>query len=145
MKRTAAILAFALLLCGCREDNVSEEFRLSDEDYAAFADSIGASGFEAGKPAKELLKVLRDVIRREGYLEATRAELDALEAKLTYDVRADLMRFRKEVEPYLYDEIVHRYYYQKGGVQQQLLDDPCIERALQVLSDKDKYKKILGK
>ena len=121
------------------------EFRLSDEDYAAFADSIGASGFEAGKPAKELLKVLRDVIRREGYLEATRAELDALEAKLTYDVRADLMRFRKEVEPYLYDEIVHRYYYQKGGVQQQLLDDPCIERALQVLSDKDKYKKILGK
>lgn len=31
MKRTAAILAFALLLCGCREDNVSEEFRLSDE------------------------------------------------------------------------------------------------------------------
>ncbi len=121
------------------------EFRISDEDYAAFADSIGASGFEAGKPAKELLKVLRDVIRREGYLEATRAELDALEAKLTYDVRADLMRFRKEVEPYLYDEIVHRYYYQKGGVQQQLLDDPCIERALQVLSDKDKYKKILGK
>ena len=121
------------------------EFRLSDEDYAAFADSIGASGFEAGKPAKELLKVLRDVIRREGYQEATRAELDALEAKLTYDVRADLMRFRKEVEPYLYDEIVHRYYYQKGGVQQQLLDDPCIERALQVLSDKDKYKKILGK
>ncbi len=121
------------------------EFRLSDEDYAAFADSIGASGFEAGKPAKELLKVLRDVIRREGYLEATRAELDALEAKLTYDVRADLMRFRKEVEPYLYDEIVHRYYYQKGGVQQQLLDDPCIERALQVLSDKDEYKKILGK
>lgn len=121
------------------------EFRLSDEDYAAFADSIGASSFEAGKPAKELLKVLRDVIRREGYLEATRAELDALEAKLTYDVRADLMRFRKEVEPYLYDEIVHRYYYQKGGVQQQLLDDPCIERALQVLSDKDEYKKILGK
>ena len=121
------------------------EFRLSDEDYAAFADSIGASGFEAGKPAKELLKVLRDVIRREGYLEATRAELDALEAKLTYDVRADLMRFRKEVEPYLYDEIVHRYYYQKGGAQQQLLDDPCIERALQVLSDKDEYKKILGK
>ena len=121
------------------------EFRLSDEDYAAFADSIGASGFEAGKPAQEMLKGLRDVIRREGYLEATRAELDALEAKLTYDVRADLMRFRKEVEPYLYDEIVHRYYYQKGGVQQQLLDDPCIERALQVLSDKDKYKKILGK
>ena len=118
---------------------------LSDEDYAAFADSIAASGFEAGKPAKELLKVLRDVIRREGYQEAAQAELDALESKLTYDVRSDLLRFRKEVEPYLLDEIAHRYYYQKGGVQQQLVDDPCIERALQVLSDENEYKKILGK
>ena len=86
--------------------------------------------------------MLRDVIKREGYQEATQAELDALENKLTYDVSADLLRFRKEVEPYLCDEIVHRYYYQKGGVQQQLIDDPCIERALQVL-DSDEYKKVL--
>ena len=118
---------------------------MSDEDYTAFADSIGASGFEAGKPAKELLKVLRDVIKREGYQEATKDELDALEAKLTYDVKADLLRFRKQVEPYLCDEIVHRYYYQKGGAQQQLIGDPCIERALQVLSNENEYNNILGK
>ena len=121
------------------------EFKLSDEDYATFADSIQASGFEAGKPAKEVLKVLRDVIKREGYQEATQAELDALEAKLTYDVKADLLRFRKDVEPFLCDEIVHRYYYQKGGAQQQLIGDPCIERALQVLSNLSEYNKVLGK
>ena len=120
------------------------EFKLSDEDYSAFADSISNSGFEAGKPAKDVLKVLRDVIKREGYQEATQAELDALEAKLTYDVKADLMRFRKEVEPYICDEIAHRYYFQKGGAQQQLIGDPCIERALQVLSS-DEYNKVLGK
>ncbi|MEE1309016.1 MAG: S41 family peptidase [Bacteroidaceae bacterium] len=119
------------------------EFRFSDEDYAAFADSIQSSGFEAGKPAKQVLQVLRDVIKREGYQEATSAELAALEAKLTYDIRADLMRFRKEVEPFLYDELAHRYYFQKGGVQQQLIGDPCVERALQVLSSADEYKKIL--
>lgn len=118
------------------------EFRLSDEDYTAFVDSIQQGGFEAGKPAKELLKVLRDVIKREGYQEATKSELDALEAKLTYDVRSDLLRFRKEVEPYLLDEIVHRYYYQKGGVQQQLIDDPCIERALQVFNSEE-YESLL--
>ncbi len=121
------------------------EFRLSDDDYTAFADSIQASGFEAGKPAKELLKVLRDVIKREGYQEATKTELDALESKLTYDVRADLLRFRKEVEPFLCDEIVHRYYYQKGSVQQQFIDDPCIKKALELLSSENEYKKILGK
>lgn len=119
------------------------EFRFSDEDYAAFVDSIQSSGFEAGKPAKQVLQVLRDVIKREGYQEATSAELDALEAKLAYDIRADLMRFRKEIEPFLCDELAHRYYFQKGGVQQQLVGDPCVERALQVLSSADEYKKIL--
>lgn len=119
------------------------EFRFSDEDYAAFVDSIQGSGFEAGKPAKQVLQVLRDVIKREGYQEATSAELDALEAKLAYDIRADLMRFRKEIEPFLCDELAHRYYFQKGGVQQQLVGDPCVERALQVLSSPDEYKKIL--
>ena len=86
--------------------------------------------------------MLRDVIKREGYQEATKDELAALEAKLTYDVKADLLRFRKEVEPYLCDEIVHRYYFQKGGAKQQLVGDPCIERALQVL-DSDEYNKVL--
>ncbi len=119
------------------------EFRFSDEDYAAFVDSIQSSGFEAGKPAKQVLQVLRDVIKREGYQEATSAELDALEAKLAYDIRADLMRFRKEIEPFLCDELAHRYYFQKGGVQQQLVGDPCVELALQVLSSPDEYKKIL--
>ena len=121
------------------------EFRLSDEDYAAFADSIQASGFEAGKPCREVLGVLRDVVRREGYQEAVQAELNALEEKLKSDIRADLMRFRREVEPYIMDELAHRYYYQRGGVQQQLIDDPCIERALQVLSNESEYNNILGK
>ena len=121
------------------------QFRLSDEDYAAFADSIQASGFEAGKPCREVLGVLRDVVRREGYQEAVQAELNALEEKLKSDIRADLMRFRREVEPYIMDELAHRYYYQRGGVQQQLIDDPCIERALQVLSNESEYNNILGK
>lgn len=120
------------------------EFRLTDAEYAAFADSIQASGFVAGKPGKEVLKVLHDVIKREGYLEVAQAELDALEAKLAVDVRADLLRFRKHVEPYLLDEIVHRYYYQRGGVRQQLIGDPCIERALEVLGGSE-YKEILRK
>ena len=121
------------------------QFRLSDEDYAAFADSIQASGFEAGKPCREVLGVLRDVVRREGYQEAVQAELNALEEKLKSDIRADLMRFRREVEPYIMDELAHRYYYQRGGVQQQLIDDPCIERALQVLSNESEYNNRLEK
>ena len=121
------------------------QFKLTDGQYAAFADSMQASGFETGKPVKEVLRVLRDVIRREGYQEATQSELEALEKKLTYDVRDDLLRFRRDVEPYICDEIVGRYYYQRGAAQQQIQADPCVEKALQVLSDEVEYNKILGR
>ena len=65
-------------------------------------------------------------------------------SKLTYDVRADVLRFRKDLEPYLCDEIVRRYYYQKGGVQQQLIGDPCIDKALEILSSENEYNKVLN-
>ena len=120
------------------------EFTLSDADYNEFVDSVAASSFEAGKPAKEVLKVLRDVVKREGYQEATQADIDALDAKLTVNVRADLLRFRDKVMPYLLDELVHRYYYQRGGAKQQLIGDPCIKRALEVLNSNE-YKEILRK
>ena len=120
------------------------QIQLSDEDYQAFVDSMAEGGFEAQQPAQSLLSLLRDVVRREGYLEVAQDELDALEQKLKVDVRADLLRFRKDVEPYLLDELACRYYFRRGCIQQQLIGDPCVERALQVLSNGE-YKKILKK
>lgn len=121
-----------------------EEFTLSDAEYGEFVDSIAASGFVAGKPAKDMLKVFRDIVTREGYLDAVSAELDAMEQKLAGDVRTDLLRFRNTVQNYLLDELVSRYYYQKGRAQRLIINDHCVERALKVLHSEE-YDKILGR
>ena len=89
-----------------------------------------------------MLKVLRDVAKREGYLEQAEQEFEALQAKFSPNLSTDLLRFRKEIETYIADELAHRYYFERGGIKQQLSDDPCIERALQVLSG-DEYKNVL--
>jgi len=121
------------------------EFQLTDEDYTSFVNFIKESGFTYNRRSDEVLKLLRNVARREGYLEEAKTELDQLEARFRNDLPTDLLRFRKEIEPYICDEIVRRYYYQRGGAKQQLQDDPCMEKALELLSDPQRYKAILGK
>lgn len=119
------------------------EIELSEEEYAQFVEFVKKEGFTYNRRSDEVLDLLKDVAKREGYLEAAQAEFKALEAKFSNDLATDLMRFRKEIEPYVCDEIVHRYYHQKGFVKQQLRGDSCVEKALQILSDPEAYKKIL--
>ncbi len=121
------------------------EVKLTDEEYNQFVQFITESGFTYNRRTEEVLKLLSDVAKREGYLEQAQQELDALKAKLSPNLSTDLMRFRKDIETYMVDELVHRYYYQWGGAKQQLKDDPCIERVRTLFSNMDEYNKILGK
>lgn len=120
------------------------ELELTEKEYGQFVDFVKASGFTYNRRSDEVLKLLKDVAKREGYFETAKNEFDALAAKFSNDLGADLMRFRKEIEPYVCGEIIHRYYYQKGAVKQQLRDDPCVEKALLLLSDRKAYGSILS-
>jgi carboxyl-terminal processing protease len=121
------------------------EIKLSDEEYNQFVQYITNAGFKYNRRSEELLKVLRDVAKREGYLEQAEQEFEALKAKFSPNLSTDLLRFRKEIETYIADELAHRYYFDKGGIRQQLSDDPCLERAKALFSNNEEFNKILGK
>lgn len=121
------------------------EFRLTDEDYSEFVDYIKNSGFKYNRRSEEVLDLLTTIAKREGYYEGAQAEFEALKSKFSPDLASDLTRFRKDIESYICDEIVRRYYYQWGGVRQQLADDPCVTKAMELLSNRTEYNKILGK
>ena len=119
------------------------EFAMSDADYAQFVDYICQSGFTYNRRSDEVLRMLKNVARREGYYETAQAEFAALEARFANDLGTDLQRFRHEIEPYLCDEIVHRYYYEAGGVKQQLVGDSSMKQALELLQTPERYAAIL--
>ena len=58
-------------------------------------------------------------------------------------MEADLKKFRKEVGSVLADEIVTRYYYQKGAVIASFRDDTDIAKAKSVLANIAEYRTIL--
>ena len=90
------------------------------------------------------MKGLIETAKKERSYEDTKAEFQALEKKLTINVEADLKKFRKEVCSVLSDEIVTRYYYQKGAVIASFREDTDLDNAKLVLAKNKEYKEILN-
>ena len=89
------------------------------------------------------MKVLREAARLEGCYEGAEAAFDSLEARLRPDLEGELLRQRDLIRPYVEDEIVSRYYYQRGRTQHLLRNDKVFDQAVELLRDEERYRKIL--
>lgn len=121
-----------------------KNFVLTNEDYAEFKEMVKKRGFTYDRQSEAVLDRLKEIAEFEGYLENASAEFDALEKKLTHNLDLELDRFEKQIKMALIEEIVKRYYYEKGAVQYALKDSPELEKALEVLADSNQYKRILS-
>ena len=68
----------------------------------------------------------------------------ALETKLTHNLDHELDRFSKEIKDAIAQEILKRYYFQRGAILQRLKDDPDLKKAIETLNNQSEYSKILS-
>lgn len=121
-------------------------FRITDEIFNDFKKSIDPEKFKYDKPGEEVVKKIRETLEIEGYLNPeVEASIDSLSTLLTHDLDHDLNLHRSEIEDYLSSEIVQRYYYDKGAVENGLRTDKGFLEAARILSDAEGMKKILRK
>ena len=121
-----------------------EEFTVSDEDFEALKQYAKSKNFTYDRQSEKVLKNLKEVAKFEGYLEEDSTAFKELEAKLTPNLERDFDRFKDEVKRVMAAEIVKRYYYQRGELQESLKDDLVLEKALEVLGDPDLYRRTLS-
>lgn len=122
-----------------------EEFTVSDEDFEAFKAYAKEKQFTYDRQSEKALQKLKEIATFEGYLADDSTTFKALEARFTPNLEQDFDRFKKEVKKAMATEIVKRYYYQRGELQESLKDDAVLEKALQVLADPELMKKTLSK
>ena len=121
-----------------------EEFEITDSIYADFKKFIDPDKFKYDKVCEVGLSELKKVATSEGYMnDSVQAQFDALEKMLRHDLDKDLDTHRKDISKYLSEEIVLRYYYQKGRIIESLRTDIVVDSAANVLLDEAKYKSIL--
>ena len=120
-----------------------EEFTVSDEDFEALKQYAKSKNFTYDRQSEKVMKNLKEWLSLR-YLEEDSTAFKELEAKLTPNLERDFDRFKDEVKRVMAAEIVKRYYYQRGELQESLKDDLVLEKALEVLGDPDLYRRTLS-
>lgn len=129
-----------------KHDTIAQpaEFYLSDAEYEDFKNFVVSRDFKYDKMSSRQLKNLREMMTFEGYMDSTTiAMLDTLEKTLQHNVKKDLDTFSKEIKSSLTQEIVKRYYLQRGSIIVGLRNEPVTLSAIGILQSPQRYSEIL--
>ena len=121
-----------------------EEFAVSDSLFLAFKEAVKSSDFTYDRQSEKALAALKEVAEFEGYTADAAAEFAALEKKLSHDIDRDFDIFKNDICELLADELVTRYYYQRGAIIQAIKSDSTLLRARTLLVDDESYKQLLA-
>ncbi|MCC7031177.1 MAG: hypothetical protein IT257_12795 [Chitinophagaceae bacterium] len=92
---------------------------------------------------EESLTAFKETAIKENYFDGVKSDFELLQKTLNHDKKQDLIKNKKEIMQLLQGEIVTRYYYQRGRLQNQLKEDDEVIEAINVLSEQNKYEGIL--
>ena len=65
-------------------------------------------------------------------------------AKVTPSKERDLEKFKSEIKELLENEIVSRYYFQRGRAEHAFREDKFVSESIDILQNKTRYNTILG-
>ncbi len=117
------------------------EFHFTDWDD--FQGYLQKNGFQYESDAEQALAKLRTAATEEGL--NIGGELDKLAGTIDSKQVSELNSNKKELIDLIEKEIAGRYYYQRGMVQMGLRNDREVKEAIAVLTDGERYRKLLQK
>jgi len=123
---------------------VPEDFSITPDVYNDFIQFVKKQDFKYESKTEEEFDKLIEVAKREKYYDISKKETDALKSKIEHNIDQDLEHFKKEISELMTDEIISRYYYQKGAIKAALRDDQDIDQALDILHKPEGYAAIFA-
>ncbi len=123
----------------------SEDFKLSDSQYEEFKSFVLKDDFSYTTASEEALKKMKETAEKEGYFNEVKSEYEAMMLKVTPSKSRDLDKFKNEISQMLENEIVSRYYFQKGRTLNSFRYDKVLQKAKEILGNTNEYNTILKK
>lgn len=119
-------------------------FNLTEAEYNSFKSTVVDSKFDYSTASSEVLKALKEEAKADGVFEENKALFMQLEDAYKPSKTRDLELYKDEIIALIEDEIIGRYYFQTGKIQQSLIEDKYILEAIKILNDKARYNSILN-
>jgi carboxyl-terminal processing protease len=118
-------------------------FSLSDADFQRFREFLVNRKFSYETGSEGALDNLIKTAKKEKYFDVAQSALEELKSKLSHNLDKDMQLFEPEIRSMLADEIIGRYYSQKGRIEYMLRDDKGLARAQSILTNTGEYRKML--
>ena len=119
-----------------------KNFSISDKDYEDFVTLAMEHDIPYKSESRAALEKLRSALVKERNTSLDEA-LDAIDKGLKDDKRNNLETFRKEIIEQINQNIVLRYAYSRGVIENSLGTDKELQEAIKLLANTEEYKRII--
>jgi carboxyl-terminal processing protease len=118
-------------------------FSFSDADYVDFIKYLSGKNYSYSTPSEKLLDQLKTEAGKEKQLGEIQTEYDNLKSKVLATKKNDLQIHKSEIKQVLENEIVSRYYFEKGRYQTNFKYDIELAQAIKTMQNKAELDSIL--
>lgn len=122
----------------------AKSFRLTDNEYAKFITYLSTRDYNYNTRTERILNELRDEAEKESKMTDIKTEFEALKAKVSHSKKNDLTQFKDEIRKVLEAEIVSRYFFEKGRLEQGFKYDADLNESLKIINNKAVLASILN-
>lgn len=119
------------------------EFSLSDAEYQKFTNWLKDKDYDYTTKVEATIKDLTAAAQKEKYYDEIKDQLEGLKHKMAHNKEFDLEKHKDEIRELLEQEILSRYYFEKGAKEASFDDDPEIQEAIRILNEPTRYKDLL--
>ncbi|MEM8893019.1 MAG: S41 family peptidase [Bacteroidota bacterium] len=123
----------------------AKNFQLTESEYEDFKAWVGEHSLEYANKTENAMERLIASAKKENYYSDIKTALYDLKSSVIDQKANDLNLFESEIKAQLEEEIISRYYFEKGIIESTFADDENVLKAIQVLNDTHQYNQILGK
>jgi carboxyl-terminal processing protease len=129
-----------------KNDTISSpsQFDITDHIYKDFIEFISDKNFDYLSDTEQILEKLQEVAKTENYYENSKDEFLHLQKKISHNKFHDIEENKSEICELLKEEIISRYFFQKGRIESSLKNDTHVQKSIVVLLDNAYYTNILN-
>jgi carboxyl-terminal processing protease len=123
----------------------AKDFSFSDTDYQEFVAWLKTKTYTYQSPLEKQLEDLKAVAKAERLYTELKPQLDQLHARLVDSRKNDLVTNKEELRKFLKEEIVGRYFLERGRVESSFKDDAEVRKAVELLTNAAQYNTLLNR
>lgn len=120
-----------------------EAYSFSEANYQQFLTFLQERHYEYKNETYLAIEELRKIAKDDSSLESIKEQIVAMEKILSESSKHELDKNRPEIVNLIEEEIVSRYYYQRGKLMVRLKSDPVLQETIEMVSNKNRMTEIL--